>query len=131
MRQTKQVIILRNDLNMRKGKMVAQGSHASMAVITKNLNILYNNGETIGQFNLREEFIDWLNNSYTKICLQCDSEKELLELYNKAKEMNILCSLIKDNGKTEFNGIPTYTSVAIGPDYSEKIDQITKHLKLF
>ena len=28
----KQVIVLRKDLNMRKGKMVAQGAHASMKV---------------------------------------------------------------------------------------------------
>lgn len=30
---TKQVIVMRKDLNMRKGKMVAQGAHASMAVL--------------------------------------------------------------------------------------------------
>jgi PTH2 family peptidyl-tRNA hydrolase len=29
----KQVIIIRKDLNMRKGKMIAQGNHASMGVI--------------------------------------------------------------------------------------------------
>ena len=29
----KQVIVIRKDLNMRKGKMVAQGAHASMAAI--------------------------------------------------------------------------------------------------
>ena len=29
----KQVIVLRKDLNMRKGKMVAQGAHASMAAL--------------------------------------------------------------------------------------------------
>jgi peptidyl-tRNA hydrolase len=29
----KQVIVLRKDLNMRKGKMVAQGAHASMRAI--------------------------------------------------------------------------------------------------
>jgi PTH2 family peptidyl-tRNA hydrolase len=29
----KQVIIIRKDLNMRKGKMIAQGAHASMKAI--------------------------------------------------------------------------------------------------
>ncbi len=30
----KQVIVLRKDLNMRKGKMVAQGAHASMRAVS-------------------------------------------------------------------------------------------------
>jgi PTH2 family peptidyl-tRNA hydrolase len=128
---TKQVIIIRNDLNMRKGKMVAQGCHASMAVITSALNVISDDGETFGTFELNNAFIDWLNNSYTKICLQCNSEEELLDIHNKAKEANIITSLILDNGTTEFNGVKTYTAVAIGPDYSENIDKITKHLKLF
>ena len=33
---TKQVIVMRTDLNMRKGKMIAQGSHASLAFLTRN-----------------------------------------------------------------------------------------------
>lgn len=37
--ETKQVIVMRKDLNMRKGKMIAQGSHASMAVILDELDI--------------------------------------------------------------------------------------------
>ena len=31
----KQVIVIRKDLNMRKGKMVAQGAHASLRAILK------------------------------------------------------------------------------------------------
>lgn len=132
MANTKQVIILRNDLNMRKGKLVAQGAHASMAVITESLRAKKGGTEGYeGTFDLNEAFMEWLSNSYTKICVQCNSEQELLDLYNKAKEEHIICSLIKDNGTTEFNGVKTYTAVAIGPDYSEKIDKITNHLKLF
>ena len=32
-RAVKQVIVMRKDLNMRKGKMIAQGAHASMRVL--------------------------------------------------------------------------------------------------
>jgi len=131
MAKTKQAIIIRNDLNMRKGKMCSQAAHASMAVITTNMNIISDDGEYKGAFEMTEAFVDWVNNSYTKICLQCSSEEELLELHSKAKAEGIICSLIKDNGLTEFKGIPTYTAIAIGPEYSEKIDKITNHLKLF
>ena len=44
----KQVIVMRRDLNMRKGKMVAQGAHASMAVL---LNAgRYDDGEAMESF---------------------------------------------------------------------------------
>ena len=33
MDRAKQVIVMRKDLNMRKGKMIAQGAHASMKVL--------------------------------------------------------------------------------------------------
>lgn len=38
---SKQVIVMRKDLNMRKGKMIAQGAHASMKVLLDNMSDLY------------------------------------------------------------------------------------------
>jgi PTH2 family peptidyl-tRNA hydrolase len=73
----------------------------------------------------------WINGDYTKIVVTVNSEQELLDIHNKAIEKRLLCSLVQDKGYTEFNNIPTYTCVAIGPDYSEKIDEITKDLKLY
>ena len=35
--KTKQIIIIRKDLKVRRGKEIAQGAHASMAVLTNNL----------------------------------------------------------------------------------------------
>jgi PTH2 family peptidyl-tRNA hydrolase len=137
----KQVIILRKDLNMRKGKMVAQGAHASMAAILKQGCLHFHETDSLAPALVREFNLDmsspssnaiweWLNGSFTKITLSCDSEEELLALHEKAKGANLLCSLIQDNGLTEFNGVKTYTAVAIGPDFSEKIDLITSQLKL-
>lgn len=34
----KQVIVMRKDLNMRRGKQIAQGAHASMAALLKFFN---------------------------------------------------------------------------------------------
>ena len=117
---TKQILVLRTDLNMRKGKMVAQGAHASMAVLT--------------QFKSVDEYpevlTDWLANSFTKICVGIGSEAELLFIYHRAKSAGILCSLIEDNGTTEFRGVKTATCIAIGPDKAALIDQLTGQLKL-
>lgn len=117
----KQVIVMRKDLNMRKGKMVAQGSHASIAFLTRRLQ----NNEPITEVQKQ-----WLDNSFVKICVSVDSEQELLDIQEKAKLNNIECHLITDNGRTEFAGIPTNTCLALGPDHADKLDQISGHLKL-
>jgi peptidyl-tRNA hydrolase, PTH2 family len=120
-KMTKQVIVIRKDLNMRKGKMVAQGSHASMAFLTRRLQ----DNQPVTEIQK-----EWLDNSFTKICVSVDSEQELLEIYEKAKNMNIECHIVTDNGTTEFNGVPTKTCLALGPDKAEILDQISGHLKL-
>jgi len=63
-------------------------------------------------------------------CLQQNSEQELFDLQKQADEAGIVNALILDNGATEFHGKKTFTCLAIGPDISEKIDIITKDLKL-
>jgi len=68
--------------------------------------------------------------SFAKIVLQCDSEEELIKIYEKAKAAGLESHLIIDSGATEFHGIPTKTCVGIGPDEAEKIDAITGSLKL-
>ena len=124
-RKTKQVIVMRTDLNMRKGKMIAQGAHASLKVFIDNGIAL-----TGFSFNKSDAAFDWLEGSFTKVCVQVNSEKELIDIYNKAKERELLCSLIQDSGLTEFGGIPTYTCACIGPNYCDEIDEITGSLKL-
>ena len=135
MSTTKQVIVIRNDLNMRKGKMCAQSSHASMAFLTRSgtfdsLDCLYNKAFVNTSMNNLEEAEEWMQESFTKICLQCNSEAELDEIYNKAKEAGLTVHLVIDKGLTEFNGVATKTCLCIGPHYADKIDPITKHLKL-
>lgn len=126
MNKIKQVIVIRKDLNMRKGKIAAQAAHASMKVFLNRSEML---AFTL-QVNLTPQMQNWLNGAFTKICVYVNSEEELLKLYEKAIENHIICSLITDNGLTEFNGIPTNTCIAIGPDFSNKIDDITGALPL-
>lgn len=134
----KQVIIIRKDLNMRKGKMIAQGSHASMGVI---FNYMYGlssseNDEQntfiikLPKGDIGDEMYDWMTGMFKKIVVGAESQHELITAYQTAKEQGLPCSLIEDKGLTEFGGKITITACAIGPCDAEKIDPITGHLKL-
>lgn len=123
----KQVIVIRKDLNMRKGKMVAQGAHASMAVFFNRIKAI--NGKSI-VIKIDGSELEWILGTFTKICVGVDSEKELLKIYARAVGNELPASIIEDCGLTEFHGVPTNTAVAIGPAEDEIIDKITGHLKL-
>ena len=125
----KQIIILRTDLNMRKGKMCAQAAHASMKVLVDQASNtgLMSGDLTIWLWPAAEE---WLQGIFTKICVGCDSEQALLDLYKQALDAKLHCALIQDSGLTEFHGQPTYTALAIGPEQAELINPITGQLKL-
>lgn len=133
----KQVIIIRNDLNMRRGKSEAQAAHASMKVFfdigeikKSTLNDSLDIKEDELCIPLDREMKEWVEGSFKKIVLSCSSEDELKDLYEKAKIAELPCCLIKDSGFTEFHGVPTYTCMAIGPANSAIIDTITGNLKL-
>jgi peptidyl-tRNA hydrolase, PTH2 family len=142
---TKQVIVIRKDLNMRKGKMVAQGSHASMAFLTKNGGIQNLQGShdpcdhnpysffesaKIKNRENSKEINDWLKNSFRKIVCSVNSEQELEELHARALEKCLISHLVIDNGATEFNNVPTKTCLAIGPHEESKFFGLTDHLPL-
>lgn len=122
----KQVIVLRKDLNMRKGKMAAQAAHASMKVFFDRGVV--SDGTLV--VTMTYEMEEWVKGRFTKICLGCGSEQELKDLHVKALESGFPSALITDAGVTEFNGVPTLTALAIGPAESGMIDQITGHLTL-
>jgi len=127
----KQVIVLRNDLNMRKGKMVAQGSHASEWSFLQHAEFSLNDkGETVMSLILDAAMMAWLNAGHKKICLYVKSEDELKRIYEEAKSAGLLCSLVRDSGLTEFNGVPTLTACAIGPAEADQIDIITSKLPI-
>jgi peptidyl-tRNA hydrolase, PTH2 family len=136
----KQVIIIRKDLNMRKGKMVAQGAHASMKVIIDMMtrdettkftgDIPFNIVEYRTSFLKNSAVEQWITGIFKKIVVGAETLSELTEAYEEAKRQGIPCSIIEDAGLTEFGGNVTITAVAIGPDDPEKIDKITSHLKL-
>lgn len=130
MHNTKQVLVIRKDLNMRKGKMVAQGSHASMLAILQQGHVQKDKHGLTYVIPMQPSVMEWVTNLFTKVCVGVNSEEELLTIYEQAKEADLPCSLIQDAGLTEFDGVPTYTAVAVGPGATEDINKITGELKL-
>ena len=140
MSNVKQVIVVRKDLHMRKGKIIAQCCHASMKVLLDRSFKYFSPGNKIDNreflnYRLRVEkspnkdpLCDWLEGLFTKVVVYCNSEEDLERV---EKECGLIPhSTIIDSGLTEFNGIPTKTCIAIGPWYSDDIDEITGKFKL-
>lgn len=123
----KQVIVVRRDLKMRRGKEIAQGSHASIAFLVQRLR----HGGKVELADFDERVRTWLTAHQAKICVRVDSEAELLDVHERARAAGIESHLIRDAGHTEFGGVPTLTCCAIGPDESSKIDAITGNLTLY
>jgi len=113
--ETKMVIVVRNDLNMRKGKLGAQCGHSIQYALMKRKDPM-----------MRTWLADGLS---TKIVVGCKDEAELNGLMEQAFNANIPVHKVVDVGKTEFKE-PTTTCIAIGPAVCSEIDKITGHLKL-
>ncbi len=122
----KQVIVMRHDLKMRRGKQIAQGAHASMSFLCRRLQ----QQQSVSLDDFTDAERAWLAGSFAKVCCRVDSEEELLAIHRQATDAGLQVHLITDSGKTEFHGVPTRTCLAIGPDDTGKIDQVTGHLQL-
>jgi PTH2 family peptidyl-tRNA hydrolase len=110
----KQVIVVRSDIKMSLGKTAAQIAHASLSSCKK------------ADKKVLEK---WEREGAKKVVLKVNTLKELLEIYEKVKKEKISCFLVRDAGKTQLKP-GTVTCLGVGPDKEDKIDKITKHLKL-
>ena len=126
----KQVIVIRRDLKMRRGKEIAQGAHASGAWLMHAV------AASVGDDGNASVSLDavarvWVTGSWRKVTLQVRSEEELVELHEAATAAGLRSHLVRDSGRTEFGGVPTLTALAIGPDLADRIDEVTGHLTLY
>jgi len=115
--EIKQVIIVRTDLEMSRGKIAAQVAHASL--------MSYFEAEKKDK-KIADE---WLKSGEKKIVLKVSDEDSLIKLYKAYKYKDIPCALVADAGLTE---IPpgSKTALGIGPWISSEIDVFSKGLKL-
>ena len=130
MPRIKQVILIRKDLKMRRGKEIAQGSHASMEFLVSQIRETVSRSSNVS-IHLNPNEKAWIVEGMAKVCLQVNSEKELLDCHEKAGKLGVKSYLIEDSGRTEFGGTPTLTACAIGPDDAERIDAVTGDLTLY
>jgi PTH2 family peptidyl-tRNA hydrolase len=132
--ETKQVIVIRRDLKMRRGKEGAQCGHAALKWLTNRLQVLFEGEAVMSPLppDLSATEREWLQGMQTKIVLAVADEQGLRDLFEAALAAGVNnLHVVVDAGKTEFGGVPTATCLAIGPDLAEKIDPITRHLKLY
>ena len=140
MYRSKMMIVMRRDLKMRKGKIAAQAGHACIDAILMALN----KEGRVNDFEITDDGIalrdtdkpttplsDWFKYGCAKICVYVDSEEELMNIADKAKEKGIIASVITDAGMTEFHGVPTKTCLALEPLPTDVADELTGNLPLY
>jgi len=113
----KQVIIVRSDLKIGKGKLSAHVAHASLDG--------YKRAEVYDERAVRE----WEESGQKKVVVKAKDERELIEIYEMAKQAGIPCALIHDAGLTQI-APGTLTALAIGPADEAEVNKLTGHLKL-
>ena len=112
----KQVIVIRDDLEMGKGKIAAQVSHASLSAFRK--------AELADKWLARR----WEAEGQKKVVLKVSSEGDLLQLFEQMKK-EMPCALIRDAGHTQIEA-GTVTCFGAGPAEEAKINKYTSELKL-
>ena len=111
--ELKQVILIRADLNLPKGKMAAQAAHASVeATMNSDKHLVQ----------------EWRSHGSKKVVLKVADERELIKYLQLAKDFGLKTAMITDAGKTVI-APGTKTCVGIGPDDENKIDELTGELK--
>ena len=139
--RSKQMLIVRRDLKMRKGKIAAQASHAAVEAVLKAIVRegraqalrLTPEGWVYLEAAPGEEspLTDWFRYGMAKICVYVDSEEALLDLDRRARAAGVTTALIQDAGLTEFHGQPTFTALAFEPLKAERADALTGELPLY
>lgn len=110
----KQVILVREDLNLPKGKLAAQSSHASVDATLKS----------------DKKIVElWKKEGGKKVVLKVKDEKELFKYKQMAEDLGMKTALITDAGRTVLEP-GTITCLGIGPDEEEKIDKVSGKLKM-
>ena len=109
----KQVILVREDLKISKGKLSAQVAHSCVEAVLKSNKKLVLKWRLFGQ---------------KKVVLKVKDENELLHYKDLSDRENLTTALIRDCGLTEVKP-NTITALCIGPEAENKIDKITKELK--
>jgi len=113
----KMCIVLRMDLGMSTGKLIAQAAHAAVGA------------SELGKKENHKAWRRWRDEGAKKVALEAESLEEIEGLAEKAKKLDIVNILIQDAGHTE---VPpgTVTALGLGPDRTDLLDKVTGSLPL-
>ena len=116
MANIKQVVAVRTDLDMGKGKIAAQVGHACV----------------LGAEHVRKSHPDWFEEWWggqEKVVVKVGSMKELDKIKEDAISLDVPWSEVSDAGHTQL-APGTTTCISLGPAPENLIDKITGDLKL-
>jgi PTH2 family peptidyl-tRNA hydrolase len=113
----KQVVVVRTDIRMSKGKVAVQASHASVSAMEE------------ARKSHRDWVKSWLDEGQKKVVAKVKDIESLEKLKSHADKVGIPNALIEDRGLTE---LPpgTITALGIGPAPDEIVDKVTRDLPL-
>lgn len=130
-------ILVRKDLNMRKGKMIAQSGHGVLEglfgdVMNSLATALDQNPDAehvTAKLEMQATIIKWWTTGQTKITIGAKSEQDLFDTQKAVNDRGIRAIIIQDNGLTEFKG-KTYTVCVLGPCRPSQVKDITDKFDL-
>ena len=111
----KQVIIIRQDLKLPKGKAAAQAAHASVEAVLASSRTIVD---------------AWHSQGMKKIVVKAVDEAHMHQLAQLARAHKIIARTITDAGKTVV-APGTLTAMALGPDDEDLIDRVTGQLPMY
>lgn len=113
----KQVLVIRTDLKMSRGKIAVQAAHAAVSAAEE------------ARKHEPTAWRKWLWEGQKKVAVKVSSESALLTLREKAEKAGFPVHLIRDRGLTE---LPpgTITALGIGPIRTDVVDKLTRDLPL-
>ncbi len=112
----KQVIVVRQDIDMSPGKLAAQVAHAAVSAYIE------------AEKKKPDWARFWILEGQKKVVVMVKNKEALMEIYNMAKQ-TFPTSIIIDAGRTELEP-GTHTCVGIGPAPEVEVDRITGRLPL-
>jgi PTH2 family peptidyl-tRNA hydrolase len=113
----KQVIVIRMDLKISRGKIAVQVAHAAVSAAEE------------ARKHAPSSWRKWLWEGQKKVVVKVPKEEDLITLREAAERANLPTYLIRDRGLTE---LPpgTVTALGIGPALTAAVDKFTGELPL-
>ena len=113
----KQILVIRTDLKMSRGKIGVQAAHAAVSAAEETRR------------RHPSWWKKWFYQGQKKVAVKVTSEKGLLGVKEKALKLGLPCVAIRDRGLTEI-AAGTLTALGIGPAPDADVDRATGDLAL-